>query len=211
MVQVWILNRHVSPIEAVKAGLDSRICFDCAHRGNGFADRTCYVNLRSPQGIWKAYQRGRYAFLPADRYAEVFADKKIRFGAYGEPILIPVATMSALVSVAQGWTGYTHQWRKAEFQAYRSYLMASCDSPADSALAVAMGWRYFRVRGDVNSILPGEIVCPASDEAGHKTVCAKCKLCSGARENDARKNITLLVHGAGAKNFVSLDSIGFAA
>lgn len=207
MVQVWILNRHVSPIESVKTGLDSAICFDCSHRGNGFQGRTCYVNLRSPQGIWKAYQRGRYAHITPAEYAAIFDDKKIRFGAYGEPVLIPVSILSALASIAKGWTGYTHQWRKSELQKYRAFLMASCDSAQDAEQAIAMGWRYFRVRSKAQAILPGEINCPASDEAGHKTTCAKCGLCNGARDNDARKNITLLVHGSGAKNFVTIESI----
>lgn len=211
MVQVWILNRHVSPIDSVKTGLDAQICFDCPHRGNGFAKRTCYVNLRSPQGIWKAYQRGRYAYISPAEYASVFADKKIRFGAYGEPILIPVAIMASLSSVAKGWTGYTHQWRRNELQVYRGYLMASCDSAQDAQDALASGWRYFRVRSKVQPILSGEINCPASDEAGHKTTCAKCGLCNGARQNDGRKNITLIVHGSGAKNFVAIDSIATAA
>lgn len=207
MIQVWILNRFVSPIDAVKTGLDARICFDCKHRGDGFSKRTCYVNLRSPQGIWKAYTRGRYEHISPAQYAEVFGESKIRFGAYGEPILIPVSIVSALVSVAKGWTGYTHQWRKSEIQTYRNYFMASCDSAQDAQDAVATGWRYFRVRSKVQSILAGEINCPASDESGHKTTCARCGLCNGARQNDGRKNITLIVHGSGSKNFVAIESI----
>jgi hypothetical protein len=54
-------------------------------------------------------------------------------------------------------------------------------------------------------------MCPASDEAGHKTQCAKCLLCNGARAMDARKNITIVVHGSGAKNFVPLVAIAAAA
>jgi hypothetical protein len=164
--------------------------------------------MRYVQGIWKAYQRGRYERISVEQMLSVFAGKAIRFGAYGEPVLIPLNIFTALTSVASKWTGYTHQWRRPELRAYRSFLQASCDSPADAIEATAKGWRYFRVRSEYQTILPGEIVCPASDEAGKKTQCVKCGLCNGVRyENDARKNIVLLVHGSGAKNFVALTSI----
>lgn len=209
MIQVWILRRDISPIQAVKRGLDAAICFDCPHRQpKGFQGRTCYVNLRSPQAIWRAYRRGRYAFLTIESYASVFTGKKIRFGAYGEPILIPIPVIERLTAVSNGWTGYTHQWRRAEYQAYRAYVMASCDSPMDRIQAHASGWRTFRVRGEHDAILPGEITCPASDEAGHRTQCERCKLCNGVRyASDPRKDITLIVHGSGAKNFVPLTAL----
>jgi hypothetical protein len=89
--------------------------------------------------------------------------------------------------------------------------MASCDSPIDAVDAVNMGWRYFRVRTEEQPILAREISCPASDEMGKRTTCADCRLCSGSRENDARKNIVIIVHGAGSKNFVRLEQIARAA
>jgi hypothetical protein len=207
---VWILNRHISPIDAVKTGQDAVVCFDCKHRGE-FSKRTCYVNLRTPQAIWRAYQRGRYAYLPMDQYAAAFSDKTIRYGAYGEPVLIPLAKMQLLSSVSRGWTGYTHQWRRSEFEPYRAYVMASCDSPQDAIDAVSSGWRYFRVRTAGESLLAGEISCPASDESGHKTQCARCRLCNGAKPADGRKSIGIIVHGVGKKNFVSVNAIAAAA
>lgn len=207
MIQVWILNRNVSPIDAVKQGLDSVVCFDCAHRGVGFSGRTCYVNLRSPQAIWKAYQRGRYPQLNFEQYSEVFGDRKVRFGAYGEPVLIPLGMMWEIISHSRGWTAYTHQWRRPEYAGYRAYLMASCDSAADYELAHSMSWRTFRVRGKHEPLLPGEIGCPASDEMKHKTTCVRCGLCNGARIEETRKSIGIIVHGSGAKNFVAVGEI----
>jgi len=212
MVQIWILNRWKSPVEAVKDGSDVTICFDCPHRsklGKGFKKRTCYVNVgQGPQRIWKKFEQGGYEFLEPGRYAEVFGGRAIRFGAYGEPVLIPVGIMEAIRVVSTGRTGYTHQWRKAEFQAYREFVMASCDSEADHIQAVAMGWRTFRVRGKHQPVLKGEISCPASDEMGHRTSCAKCKLCDGSKgPGDARKNIVIVVHGSGAGSFVPLESL----
>jgi hypothetical protein len=216
MIQIWILNRHVSPIDALQNGENAVICFDCPHKGEGFRKRTCYVNMRYVQCIWRAYRRGRYARISSSQFASLFTGKAIRFGAYGEPVLIPIGIIEALTAVASKWTGYTHQWRKAEYQEYRRYLQASCDSPFDAHDALALGWRYFRVRSEHQSILPGEIVCPASDEweklGKKKTTCKACGLCNGFRyNNDPRKNITLLVHGSGAKNFVALTAIARAA
>lgn len=213
MVQVWIMLRNISPIDAVKNGMDRIICFDCPNRSEfGFSGRICYVEIgRAPQGIWLAYQRGRYEHLAPSDYARVFGSRKVRWGAYGEPVLIPVEMMAAISSVSKGWTGYTHQWRRAEFQVYKHYLMASCDSAKDAQDALAMGWRYFRVRSKSDPIMKGEVSCPSADEAGKKSNCAKCQLCNGMKDNDPRKSITLIVHGKGAQNFVSLDSIRPAA
>jgi hypothetical protein len=83
----------------------------------------CYVNVpRAPLSIWKCYSRGRYARL--ENY-EVFRDRVVRFGAYGEPVTIPLDIVRNIVAVAAHHTGYTHQWRKAWAQGYREYFMAS--------------------------------------------------------------------------------------
>ena len=156
MIQIWIINRNISPMDALQSGASSAICFDCPHMGDGTGKkRTCYVNLRYVQAVWKAYQRGRYEYLPMSEYARVFAGKAIRFGAYGEPVLLPIAHVEALAAVASRWTGYTHQWRRAEFAAYRAFLMASCDSERDArvqstaAEALAIMLQGYNRRGEL--------------------------------------------------------------
>jgi len=208
MVQIWIFYRHQKPTDAVKSGNDATVCFNCPLRGE-----KCYVNLaKAPNGIWKAYQRGNYPVLTSDRYPEIFGGRKVRFGAYGDPVLVPVEIVRAIVAIADGWTGYTHQWRKSEYQEFRQYLMASCDHTSDVALADSLGWRHFRTRLADGAILPGEIICPASDEGGKRTQCIRCLLCDGKKAmSDARKSIVIIVHGVGAKNFVPLMSIAPAA
>jgi hypothetical protein len=209
MVQLWILNRDESPLDSIKSGSDANVCFNCPARGINGKQRTCYVDLgRAPMAIWRKYARHGYAFLPTSDYASVFGGRKVRFGAYGEPILIPLSIMEAIKSYSIGHTGYTHQWRKPSVQGYRASLMASCDSVAEQLQATAMGWRTFRARASYEPLIAGEISCPASDEAGKKSTCEKCRLCDGSRTNDARKNISIIVHGIGAKNFVSLTAIG---
>lgn len=208
MIQIWILNRAESPVDSVKHGTDSNVCFDCVHRGTSFADRTCYVNvIQGPGSVWRAYVAGSYRLLARSEYSAVFANRAVRFGAYGDPVLIPIRIVRAIVRVATKHTGYTHQWRKAEFQIFRSFFMASCDSIGDYAAAKRMGWRTFRVRTRNGSVLAHEIICPASDEAGHKTQCIRCGLCSGSRSNDTRKDIVIIVHGIRKQNFIQLEGV----
>jgi hypothetical protein len=204
MVQIWLLPRDIDPATAVKTGQDDIVCFDCPARGE-----YCYVNVwQAPLSVWRAYQRGNYPVLSREGYRAVFAGRKIRFGAYGEPILLPLSMVSDLAVVSDGWTGYTHQWRRPEYQAYRRYFMASCDSAADYIMAKEKGWRTFRVRTADESVRWTEIMCPASDEMEHRTTCENCKLCSGTTgADDTRKDIAIVVHGRGSKNFVSLGAL----
>ena len=130
---------------------------------------------------------------------------KVRFEAtYGEPVLIPLANMTEIARVASGHTGYTHQWKQPAYAPYRAFVMASCDSPQDYSDAKLAGWRTFRVRTAESPLMPNEISCPASEEAGKRTTCEKCRLCSGARANDPRKDIAIVVHGSGAGKFIQI-------
>jgi hypothetical protein len=214
MIQLWILPRDISPLDAVRTGNDDIVCFDCKHRGtvqfgpNGesvVTGRTCYVKVfQAPLAVWNAFQRGKYPTLDSRDYKFVFSGRKVRFGAYGEPVLIPLAIMRAIARVSDGWTGYTHQWHRYEYRAYRSYLMASCDSEGDRITARANGWRTFRVRTATDALMRGEIACPASDEMNHRTTCERCNLCDGARASDGRKDIAIIVHGSSAAKFISI-------
>jgi hypothetical protein len=208
MIQVWILPRAVNPVEAVKTGADAAVCFDCKHRGIAGKGRTCYVRVaNAPLGVWKAYARGMYSRLDIADYAQAFSGRKVRFGAYGEPVLIPVHIVAEIARVASGHTGYTHQWKQPVYAPYRAFVMASCDTPQDYLDAKSAGWRTFRVRTAESPLMPREIACPASEESGKRTTCADCKLCSGARANDPRKDISIIAHGSGAKKFAQLIQI----
>ncbi len=209
MVQVWILNRSVNPVEAVKTGLDATVCFDCIHRGDGFKYRTCYVNVgQGPNSVYRAYKAGKYPVLHTGDYGEVFKGRNVRLGAYGDPVLIPIWILVSLVYACKDNTGYTHQWQLDKYQSYSRYLMASCDSVGDYERAKALGWRTFRVRTPDQPLASREIQCPASDEAGHKTTCDQCCLCNGSKHRDKRADIAIVVHGVGASNFNSLVQIG---
>jgi len=50
---------------------------------------------------------------------------------------------------------------------WQELLMASVSTPDQAAAAHAAGWRTFRVDSEP---APGEVVCPASKEAGQDAV-----------------------------------------
>jgi hypothetical protein len=191
---------------AITLRLDEKICLDCPHRGTGHADRTCYVGFKVPLAIWNAHQRGIYPRLDADEYAKAFSSRKVRFDAYGEPVLIPLKILAGIAAVAKGWTGYTHQWRKAEYAGCRLHLMASCDSPADYLEAAHKQWRPFHVRTQSSCL--GKSWGPANPEGGNKSQCNRCGLCNSMRtDGDKRKSIKIIVHGVRSKHFVGIGEI----
>jgi len=70
--------------------------------------------------------------------------------------------------------------------------MASVDTAVEAIEAQKMGWRTFRVRDEADPIMPNEIMCPASKEAGFRTKCAQCVLCAGTTRK--AKNIAIIAH-----------------
>jgi ferredoxin len=207
MVQTYILRADVAPAEASRRGLDISICGDCGHRGKYdykgellAKTRSCYVVLcHGPAGIYKAFKRGVYRDLSADlgAAADAIAGAIVRLGTYGDPAAVPFGAWQALLARMGACTGYTHQWRR--FPEFAQYCMASCDSDADRTMARALGFRTFRVapkKGWVKEA--GEVLCPASAEAGKRTNCIACKACGG-HSAKARADIVIPAHGTGAK------------
>ena len=177
MAQVWILAENESPLEARKLGLYQIVCGDCP------VVAACYVNLaHRPRTLYEAYQRGDYPDASLALYAELVAAKGVRFGAYGDPVLIPLPLVEELVALAgRRFTGYTHQWRRPEYQAYRPYFMASCETLADVTLAEQMGWRWYLVTLEDAANVPGAVLCPHQNEKNkYATLCNTCWACNGA-------------------------------
>lgn len=193
MAQLWILaDGRQAPHVAARSGQDARICGACPLRGTGPGTRTCYVRLDLVDQLWRRYKAGRYPDLAPEAYRAVLAVRPLRLGAYGDPAALPIALVRQLTRASAGWTGYTHQWRTAA-AGWRRYLMASVESLAERTEARAAGWRTFRI-GTTRAA--GEIVCPASVEAGRRTTCARCRLCTGRRVLDGRPDIVTAPHGA---------------
>ena len=201
VVQVWILREDLSPIAAVKNGMDRAICGGCSHRGDGQGNaRSCYVEyFRAPFNLWRALRSTGREIAPKD-LADKLNNKHARLGAYGDPAAIPIDIWRTILTRTSGWTAYTHQWRTCD-PAFRSIAMASVENEDEQQHARRLGWRTFRVRTAGEPTLPNEIVCPASAEGGHAAQCASCGLCCGSQR--AAKSIAIIAHGSGATHFAN--------
>jgi len=189
MVQTYILRQDVPPLEAVKTGADKSICGDCKLRGNNGKDRVCYVTLfRDPTNVYSSARK------PLPKTA--LNNRGVRLGAYGDPAALPTSVIRRLVKKSAVHTGYTHQWLTCD-QDLKNYVMASCDSPEDRESAKSLGWQTFRVKHPEEQMLPGETLCPASEEAGKQMNCLACGKCRGVGSVD----VVINVHGIGKRNF----------
>ena len=193
MAQVWILNKDINPVDALKSGASKEVCFNCTHLVN----KTCYVNVgQAPQSVYKAYKMGKYAPLDLDILKALIKWKAVRFGAYGEPVLIPLHLVKFMAKHARGFTGYTHQWQNLAYLDYKDYFMASADNISEVVKAHQMGYRTFRVKGENQVNLANEIDCP---NATTGVQCRDCTLCDGLGKHGKGKSITAIVHGTKGK------------
>lgn len=207
MVQTYILRADTNPIEATQTGQDSSICGDCVHRGtvkvidgqSRNVGRTCYVNLgQGPLAVYKTFLQGKYPDW--DGQTPVGQGKFIRLGTYGDPAAVPATVWQSLLRGSSGHTGYTHQWNNAALPpdhvaSLRTLCMASADTADEADRAHAMGWRTFRVSLGMerDPMRKGEVLCPASAEAGRKLKCSECLACGGA--DGRRSSIYIPAHG----------------
>ncbi len=206
MVQIYILVKDQSPVEARHSGQDEAICGDCLHKQG-----TCYVRIeQGPTQVWKAFHRGAYPEISIQDGRAALAGKYCRLGTYGDPAAIPFAVWALLLKDAAGWTGYTHQWKRPSASQYRRYCMASCDTEAEYKEAKRQGWRAFYVLPKNTATKPqGAMLCPASEEAGKKLHCVDCRACEGTG-GPHKAHVYIPVHGVTFKQerFAQLIQIG---
>lgn len=122
-----------------------------------------------------------------DDLIKITKGRYLRLGTYGEVSIIPRDIIEALTSVSRSWTGYTHQWKKVDLG---KYVMASTHNKQEELLAATLGYRSFIVSDEKQDV----VNCPASKEAGYKTSCEKCNLCSGTLGTKSKKSIFILTH-----------------
>ena len=197
MLQTWIMRADMEPAAALDNGADSSVCGDCIHRS-----KSCYVIVeRAPLQVYRAWKRGSYHDWTKAFPHRALRGKRVRVGSYGDPAAVPFNTWRRVFSQRlAGWTGYTHQWMDPAFRRFRNYLMASVDTVEETLEAWNQGWRTFRVRHDGDDVIKGEeVTCPASEEAGKRTNCANCILCSGNRT--LAKSVVIKAHGYRAGKF----------
>lgn len=188
MSQIWFVLEDIHPVKAVASGIDAKtICKGCPFAsGNG-----CYVNVgQAPLAVWKGFHRGIYPDAHPYQYAEIFNGRKVRFGAYGNPTLLPIAKVKAIAEASRGWTGYFHDWRGNPMaHAYSAYFMASTETESSRRLANAIGFRTFHV----SPTKPVDAIECLSDAKG--LTCAQCKLCSGLYKG-RQPSVWINPHGA---------------
>jgi hypothetical protein len=175
---------------------DQAVCFDCPFSQNNGCYTAKYTQysgfLSSLRSIGKAYNWESIPEFSESIKADLLAmsaGNYSRFGTYGEPSLIPLSLLEEICQGAKSWTGYTHQWlRKPE---YAPFLMASLHSDKQLPYAEKLGFRAF-VASKVKLGKP-LVNCPASAEAGYKSTCSACGLCSGTA-GKGKKDIWILQH-----------------
>lgn len=196
MIQTWILAQNESPAVAASSNGDEAVCGDCPLRPSKTG--ACYVVLfQGPRSIWATWKRGRYGSY----HPKAFAGHSVRFGAYGDPAAVPFHIWDAIGLQARMTTGYTHQWRTCD-PLHKHYCMASVEDEEGALKARSRGWRTFRVTTEPgDKALSNEVICPASEEAGHKLQCIKCGACDGTASN-RKSHIVIMAHGSRTKKFL---------
>ena len=205
LVQSFILRADIPPLEAIHTGADKSICGDCEHRpllAKQTGRAPCYVAVwQAPRAVFAAYKAGRYERATPAQLRAILKGRKLRIGTYGDGAAAPVELWEELTAETAGHTGYSHQWKRPDFEHARwaPLVMASADTLDDAALANLYGMRAFRVSVGIDP-QPAEAVCPASAEAGRRTTCEKCLLCAGTSK--AARDIVIADHATGHKKRV---------
>jgi hypothetical protein len=198
MVQSWIIRPDMPPMEAVRENVDDAICGTCSLRGRNGFDRKCYVTpWLGPNNVYKRLAAGDYIEASWLDLHALLEGRHVRLGAYGDPGAVPFEVWRALLVKTAGWVGYTHTWRVCDAR-LKTIVMASVDTEQEFHLAHLAGWRTFRVRLAADPLIDFrgsslEFVCPASDEAGHKTTCQACQLCRGTAS--PARSVVINAHG----------------
>jgi hypothetical protein len=197
-VQIWIL-----PVEMLTNKFSQQHVCKLGETGTGCSllpkevggQGGCYVAKMPLYNLVKACKEKRVPIWNGE--TEIFRNKFVRFGAWGEPVLIPLTIVERLIGVASGHTGYTHLWGLREYQAYRNYYMASVHTPQDAQRAHSMGWRYFsssRQLIDPQQFPTKTVQCPY-DSSGLQ--CVDCRLCGGTATKQVY-SIQIAAHGTRA-------------
>tara|TARA_R110000787_G_scaffold18353_9_gene56331 strand:- start:63 stop:872 length:810 start_codon:yes stop_codon:yes gene_type:complete len=176
--------------------LDGSNCLDCPYSGNQ-GKGGCYTHKFNQYvgflSMLRSISIEDLTPLDRDKQNEIIKmsfNTYVRFGTYGEPSLLPISLINGISYVADGWTGYTHQWEKKWANEYSQWFMASTHDAKEQRKARTIGFRSF-----IATTIGTEkaVSCPASKEMDYKSNCAKCGLCSGML-GKGTKDIKILEH-----------------
>lgn len=196
MAQLWILRSDIEPHQAIKTGEDQSICGGCIHRH--YTGGACYVTVhQAPLAVYRAYKKGNYRAIESSEYKTLFGNIGLRFGAYGDPAMLPIDTIRLLSESALFTTGYSHQWKIKRLQDTLKYVQASVDNLKEymQVKEIKPDSKSFRVVKNQTDLMPNEIEC-LSDS--HGLTCEQCKKCDGKTQD-----IAIMVHGSKANKFIA--------
>ena len=129
---------------------------------------------------FRAFEKGNY--LVADTHDEIQklgTNQFVRLGTYGDPSAVPSYVWDSLLSKSKNNTGYTHQSNNPNADVRTDQCMISADSYATTTKDFGTHTSTFTYT-DEELDKQNEVLCPASKEAGRRTTCNDCLLCSGS-------------------------------
>jgi hypothetical protein len=185
MIQIWLIDRNLHPVESIRTGKDASLqCSGCPFAsGSG-----CYVSPLPLMAIWRKFQRNEYPTLSffSPEWEAFWKGKAVRFGAYGNPSLLPLPVVESIAKLAMRHTGYFHNWRELspeEAKAYGRFFMASCE-PWNVQKAYNLGLRTFTVIPEGEQLPEGYGIECLADSKG--LTCTECGLCDGTQRSERR-------------------------
>lgn len=177
--------------------LDGANCRDCPFSGNS-GNGGCYTHKFNQYvgflSMLRSIDKTDLTPLTVAKQSEcqeMARNTYVRFGTYGEPSLLPIKLVRKMAAVASSYTGYTHQWNNDWAKEYAKYFMASTHGKLSTKLAKSKGFRSFIAIDGQNEV--DAVQCPASKEAGFKSNCASCGLCSGML-GKGNKDVKINIH-----------------
>lgn len=183
--------------------LDKNNCLDCkfSYNQNSGKSGGCYTHKGTQKlGIGSMLRALSKRVDSIKKFSEedfkTFLDKMdkfkvdlVRFGAYGEPVLLSLDIIESLTKRAKRYTGYTHQWVNPKNKLKAKFFMASVHNVFEQSLAQSLDFRTFRTN-KLKDINTKEIMCPAN-----KTVsCTDCGACNGFNNKAKQKSIYINQH-----------------
>lgn len=191
MIQVYILDPTIHPVDAVREGRDDVICGHCPQRhslGGG-----CYVVVgHGPSSTYRGWINSGRRVDSVEDVVDLCSRRHVRLGAYGDISHIPAWLAGDIIASAKGHTAYTHQWRNPVVaDTWRGRAMASLDSPAQIKTAESAGWNWFLATSDD---VYKNLTC--ANELDDRTQCRDCMKCDGTQGN-----VVITPHGMRKKKF----------
>ena len=197
MIQIWIMARNVHPVESRRTGHDATLqCQGCPYASN----QGCYVSPLPLMALYRTYKKGGYSHLQigSAEWNSFFEGGSVRFGAYGNPSMLPLALVQDIAERAYSHTGYFHDWNIMPMELAKSYgrfFMASCE-PHNVEHAQNLGLRTFTVVSEAPKGRAIGIECLA-DAKGVQ--CIDCGLCDGNARSATRSkplpSVWIRAHG----------------